>query len=84
MVYDTANMNSLVKEYETLKGKLEDLLDDYTSKKRRHKKTKRKKARRLRAPSPAAAISSAVPSASAVHVPAMSSALRAPCRSEHS
>ena len=34
VVHDTAPMNSLVKEYAKLKGKLEDLVDDYTSKKR--------------------------------------------------
>ena len=45
VVHDTAPMNSLVKEYAKLKGKLEDLVDDYTSKKRRHKKIKRKQAR---------------------------------------
>ena len=45
VVRDTAVLNGLVKEYDTLRGKLEDLLDDYTSKKRRHKKIKRKTAR---------------------------------------
>ena len=50
VVHDTAAMNSLVKEYAKIKGKLEDLLDDYTSKKRRHMKIKRKT---VRAPVPA-------------------------------
>ena len=45
VVHDTAAINSAVKEYGKLKGKLEDLLDDYVSKKRRHMKIKRKKAR---------------------------------------
>ena len=45
VVRDTAGLNALVKEYGTLKGKLEDLLDDCTSKKRRHRKIKRKTAR---------------------------------------
>ena len=34
-----------MKEYAKVKGKLEDLVDDLTSKKRRHKKMKRKQAR---------------------------------------
>jgi hypothetical protein len=48
VVHDTATLNGLVKEYETLKGKLEDLLDDCTSKKRRHRKIKRKTVRARR------------------------------------
>ena len=34
------DLNKLCKEYGKLKGKLADLIDDYTSKKRRHKKIK--------------------------------------------
>jgi hypothetical protein len=41
--YDLADLNGFVKEYEKLKKNLEDLVDDYTSKKRRHKSIKRKK-----------------------------------------
>ncbi|KAK9840790.1 hypothetical protein WJX81_004889 [Elliptochloris bilobata] len=44
-VYDTAKLDSLTEEYEKLHGNLTDLLDDYTSKKRRHKKFKRKTTR---------------------------------------
>ncbi|EIE18583.1 DUF221-domain-containing protein [Coccomyxa subellipsoidea C-169] len=43
--YDLADLNGLCGEYEKLKRNLEDLVDDYTSKKRRHKPIKRKKAR---------------------------------------
>lgn len=42
VVYDLAALNGLCKEYDTLKRNLEDLVDDYTSKKRRHKPIKRK------------------------------------------
>ena len=45
VVYDTAKLDSLVEEYEKIHGNLTDLLDDYTSKKRRHKKFKRKTVR---------------------------------------
>ena len=45
VVYDTAKLDKLVEEYEKLHGNLTDLLDDYTSKKRRHKKFKRKQVR---------------------------------------
>ncbi|KAK9902019.1 hypothetical protein WJX75_001351 [Coccomyxa subellipsoidea] len=45
--YDLADLNGFVKEYEKLKKNLEDLVDDYTSKKRRHKSIKRKKERVL-------------------------------------
>ena len=45
VVYDTAKLDTLVEEYEKLHGNLTDLLDDYTSKKRRHKKFKRKQVR---------------------------------------
>lgn len=44
VVHDLAALNNLVKEYEKLKRNLEDLVDDYTSKKRRHKPFKPKKA----------------------------------------
>lgn len=40
VVYDMADLNKLCNEYTKLKGKLADLVDDYTSKKRRHKKIK--------------------------------------------
>ena len=43
VVQDMADLNKLCKEYEKLKGKLADLIDDYTSKKRRHKKIKPQK-----------------------------------------
>ncbi|CAL8466090.1 g5626 [Coccomyxa elongata] len=45
VVYDLAALNGLCKEYDTLKRNLEDLVDDYTSKKRRHKPIKRKQER---------------------------------------
>ena len=45
VVYDTAKLDSLVEEYEKIHSNLTDLLDDYTSKKRRHKKFKRKTVR---------------------------------------
>ena len=45
VVYDTAKLDALVEEYEKIHGNLTDLLDDYTSKKRRHKKFKRKTVR---------------------------------------
>ncbi|CAK0785988.1 hypothetical protein CVIRNUC_009201 [Coccomyxa viridis] len=45
VVQDMADLNKLCKEYEKLKGKLADLIDDYTSKKRRHKKIKPQKVR---------------------------------------
>lgn len=45
VVYDLAALNGLCKEYDTLKRNLEDLVDDYTSKKRRHKPIKRKQVR---------------------------------------
>ncbi len=51
VVYDTAKLDNLVEEYEKLHSNLTDLLDDYTSKKRRHKKIKRKQARRRPGPS---------------------------------
>ena len=40
VVHDMADVNKLCSEYMKLKGKLTDLVDDYTSKKRRHKKIK--------------------------------------------
>lgn len=40
VVHDMADLNKLCSEYEKLKSKLTDLIDDYTSKKRRHKKIK--------------------------------------------
>lgn len=43
VVYDMADLNKLCNEYTKLKGKLADLVDDYTSKKRRHKKIKEQK-----------------------------------------
>ncbi|CAL5228475.1 g11617 [Coccomyxa viridis] len=43
VVYDMADLNKLCKEYTKLKDKLADLIDDYTSKKRRHKKIKPQK-----------------------------------------
>ena len=43
VVYDMADLNTLCKEYNKLKDKLADLIDDYTSKKRRHKKIKPQK-----------------------------------------
>lgn len=42
LVYDTTELDSLLKEYNTLKENLQDLLDTYTSQKRRHKKIIRK------------------------------------------
>jgi len=43
VVYDMADLNTLCSEYTKLKGKLADLVDDCTSKKRRHKKIKTQK-----------------------------------------
>jgi hypothetical protein len=43
VVHDLSSLNKYTNEYETLKGKLEDLMDDYISKRRRHRKIKRKK-----------------------------------------
>ena len=45
--YDLADLNGYCNEYEKLKRNLEDLVDDYTSKKRRHKSIKRKTVRLL-------------------------------------
>ena len=42
MVYDCSELDKLVKEYDTLKGKALDLIDTYTTKMRRGKKFKRK------------------------------------------
>ena len=39
---DTAHLEKLVKEYRKLQRSLEDLIDDFTSKKRRNKKIKLK------------------------------------------
>lgn len=47
VVYDMADLNKLCKEYTKLKDKLADLIDDYTSKKRRHKKIKPQKVQLL-------------------------------------
>lgn len=44
---DTAHLEKLVKEYQKLQRSLEDLIDDFTSKKRRNKKIKPKLVRLL-------------------------------------
>lgn len=43
VVHDLSDLNGLCKEYDSLKSKLEDQVDDYIAKRRRHKKIKRKK-----------------------------------------
>ena len=43
MVHDTSDLDPLVKEYNQLKRKLEDLLDDYLGRKKRLLKIKRRK-----------------------------------------
>jgi hypothetical protein len=48
VVHDLSDLNGLCKEYESLKGKMEDVIDDYISKRRRHIKIKRKKVRQGR------------------------------------
>lgn len=43
MVHDTSSLDPLVKEYDQLKRKLEDLLDDYLGRQKRLLKIKRRK-----------------------------------------
>ena len=43
IVHDTGSLDSLVKDYETIKRQLEDLLDEYLGRHMRMKKIKRKK-----------------------------------------
>lgn len=61
VVYDTAKLDSLVEEYEKIHGNLTDMLDDYTSKKRRHKKFKRKTVR------PAPSVPALLPDCPRIH-----------------
>lgn len=48
-VYDTARLEPLAAEYEQTARRLADLLDDYTSKLRRHRSVKRRKVQYLHA-----------------------------------
>ena len=43
MAYDTRELDKLVVDYEQTRLKLEDLLDDYISQDRRHRKVKRQR-----------------------------------------
>jgi Cytosolic domain of 10TM putative phosphate transporter len=45
LVRNTRDLDPKVAEYKKLSEELTDLIDDYTSKRRRHKQIKRKKAR---------------------------------------
>ncbi len=45
VVYNTTDLDSLFSEYNNLQNNLQDLLDVYTSQKRRHKKIVRKQVR---------------------------------------
>ena len=44
-IYDTAALDKVAHEYDVTRDKLTDLLDEYTSRKRRHAKIKRKTVR---------------------------------------
>ena len=48
-VYDTSRLEPLAAEFEQTARRLADLLDDYTSKRRRHRSVKRRKVQRLHA-----------------------------------